>query len=55
MLVKILIILTKFVTCYSQYYANIIDSGLVFETGGVVGATPQNCISCLFVAALQKL
>ena len=25
------------------------------EVGGVVGATPQNYTSCLFVAAVQKL
>ena len=55
MLVKILTILTKFVTYYSQYYADIIGSGLVCEAGGVVGATPQKYISCLFVAEIQKL
>ena len=51
------IILIKFVTYYSQYSANIIGSGLVFEAGGVVGATPQKCKvhewhAC--TAALQK-
>ena len=47
---------TKFVTYYSQYYANIIGSGLVFEAGGVVGAIPRNIyVSYLFVTAYQKL
>ena len=31
---------------YSQYYANIIGSGLVFEAGGVVGTTPQKFSIC---------
>ena len=38
---KSYIILTKFVTYYSQYYANIRDSGLIFEVGDVMSATPQ--------------
>ena len=35
---------------YSQYYANIIDSGLIFEAGDVVGVTSQKYLSCLFIA-----
>ena len=57
MLVKIL---------YFQHYSHqtcdllfsiLIGSSLVFEAGGVAGATPQkyNILSCLFVAAPQKL
>ena len=42
-------------TYYSQYYANIIGAGLVFEAGGVVGATSRKYVSCLFIVAPQKL
>ena len=51
------IVLAKFVTYYSQYYANIIGSALLFEAGGAVGTIShdQKYISYLFVAAPLKL